>query len=383
VDVGIEVIAAGSGLEEGQGGASGYIQGLVPAMLTDPRVEHLVAYVPDWYEPAVGWSHEKLRVRRLPVPRARAARVGFEQLAVPALARRDGIDILFSTGNYRPLAYRAPNVLALHAVQHFLLSDDIGRVRSTYLRFAVPRSARTADLVVAVTERLRRDAIELLGLQPDRVVSVPMGPSPWVHELLEAGRGEVEPYAPPDGSPYVLSISRLYALKNHHRLIEAFARLVHSDGLPHKLVIVGGDADVTREQLAAAARAAGIADRVLLLGRVPQADVPGLYRGADAVAYVSLYETFGHPVLEAMATERPLVTSLTGGTAEVAGDGALLVDPENVADIAEGLRVALTDTAKREELVRRGSARVQDFSWHNCARGTVDALAEALRRRAT
>lgn len=379
--IGFEVIAGGSGLEEGQGGASGYIEGLVPAVLEDTRVERLVAYVPDWYRPASRWRHPKLVVRRLAVPRARPARVAFEQLAVPRLARRDGIDVLFCTGNARPLAYRAPNVVALHAIQHFLLRDDIGRVRSAYVRFIVPRSARSADSVVAVSEKLRRDAIELFALDPERIATVPMGPSPWVLELLEAGQSDVRPYRPPDGAPYVLSISRLYALKNHRRLIEAFADLAEADSLPHKLVIVGGDADVTREQLAAVAHRNGIGDRVLLLGRVPQADVPGLYAGADAVAYVSLYETFGHPVLETFAMERPLVASRAGGTAEVAADGARLVDPEDTSDIAAGLREVLTDSGLRDRLVSVGSARVREFSWQKCARGTVDVLEEALRRR--
>jgi glycosyltransferase involved in cell wall biosynthesis len=380
--VGFEVIAAGSGLGEGQGGASGYIEGLVPALLAESRVEHLTAYVADWYEPAARWSHPKLTVRRLPVPKKRPARVAYEQLLLPVHAARDGIDVLFSTGNFRPLTYRRPNVLALHAVQHFLLNDDIGRVRSAYVRFAVPRSARTADLVVAVTEALRKDAIRLFDLNPERVVSVPMGPSPWVLELLDAEAGAV-PYRTPDGSPYVLCISRLYALKNHRRLIEAFAELTRGEGLPHKLVIVGGDADVTRQELARVAIDAGIGERVLFLGRVPQADVPGLYGGAEAVAYVSLYETFGHPVLEAFATGRPLVTSTTGGTAEVAGGAARLVDPTSVEDIAQGLGDVLTDGALRDRLTEAGRQRVMDFSWERCARGTIDALGQALRYRAS
>jgi len=209
-----------------------------------------------------------------------------------------------------------------------------------------------------------------------------MGPSPWVFELLDTAGAGIEPYALPDSSPYVLCISRLYALKNHRRLIEAFAELVRSDGVPHKLVIVGGDADVTQAELAAVARDAGIAERVVFLGRVPQADVPGLYLGAAAVAYVSLYETFGHPVLEAFAMERPLVTSTVGGTKEVAADGARLVDPEQVSDIATGLYETLTDEALRERLVTAGRARVREFSWEKCARGTVDALEQALKRRA-
>lgn len=380
--VGVEVIAAGSGLEEGQGGASGYIEGLVPAMLTDPRVERLFAYVPRWYRPARSWSHPKLQVRSGAVPRARPARVAYEQLAVPVLATRDRIDILFSTGNYRPLAYRRPNVLALHAIQHFLLGGDIGRARSLYLTHAVPRSARTADVVVAVTETLRRDAIKLFNLSPDRIVAVPMGPAPWVLDLLGDSRARSDAYRTPDGAPYVLCISRLYSLKNHRRLIEAFAVLAHDHGIDHKLVIVGGDADVTAAELAETAKLAGVSDRVLFLGRVPQIDVPGLYAGAAAIAYVSLYETFGHPVLEAFATGIPLVTSSAGATAEVAGGAARLVDPSNVQDIAAGLGEVLSDPALRERLVQSGHRRLRDFSWQRCASGTIDALELALARRA-
>jgi glycosyltransferase involved in cell wall biosynthesis len=378
--VGYEVMAAGSGLDEGQGGASGYIEGLLPELLADARVDRITAYVADWYKPALTWSHPKLRVRRLRVPRKRPARVAYEQTVLPVRARRDGIDVLFSTGNFRPLVYSRPNVLALHAVQHFLLNDDIGRVRSAYVRFAVPRSARTADLVVAVTDALRTDAMRLFDLEPERIVSVPMGPSPWVLELMESG-GSVEPYRTPDGAPYVLCISRLYALKNHRRLIQAFARILREQSLPHHLVIVGGDADVTREELAAVAREEGIEQRVLFLGRVPQVEVPGLYAGAATVAYVSLYETFGHPVLEAFATGTPLVTSTTGGTAEVSGGAAELVDPTDVSDIVRGLSAVLTDAGLRERLAAAGRRRVQDFSWARCGRGTVDAFERALARR--
>ena len=379
--VGFEVIAAGSSLDEGQGGASGYIEGLVPAMLADPRIEHFTAYVADWYTPATSWSHPKLTVRPCRAPRARPARVVYEQLRVPQRARSDGIDVLFSSGNFRPLLYRDPNVVALHAVQYFLLDDQIGRIRGSYVRHFVPRSVRSADVVVAVTETLRRDAIELFDLDPERIVSVPMGPSPWVLELLQNGSAAVDPYRLEDGAPYVLSISRLYALKNHQRLIQAFAELVAEKKLPHKLLVVGGDADVTRQQLESVAAEVGIGDRVIFLGRVEQQLVPALYRGASAVAYVSLYETFGHPVLEAFATGAPVVTSSTGATAEVAGGAARLVDPRDVGSIVGGLAEVIGDEATRHRMAAAGRARVADFSWERCAKGTIDALELALARR--
>jgi O-antigen biosynthesis alpha-1,2-mannosyltransferase len=202
-----------------------------------------------------------------------------------------------------------------------------------------------------------------------------------VLDLLDSAGADVQPYRTPDGAPYVLSISRLYALKNHRRLIEAFASLIREQGLPHVLAIVGGDADVTRAELEQVADRAGIRDRVLFLGRVPQADVPGLYRGADAIAYVSLYETFGHPVLEAFATGTPLVTSTTGATAEVAGGAARLVDPHDIADIAQGLGDVLGDAWLRARMAEAGRRRVRDFSWERCATGTVDAMQTALARR--
>jgi glycosyltransferase involved in cell wall biosynthesis len=380
--IGFETIAAGSTLEAGSGGAPGYFHALIPRLRDDPRVEHLTLFVPDWYERAAEWEHPKATVVRCRVPKARPLRVAYEQLALPRQANRARIDCLISPSNYRPLRYRPPNVLVLHAIQYFLLGDDIGRMRSAYLKFAVPRSVRTADRTVTVTETLREDAIRLFGADAERLVAVHMGAQPWVAELVESGREfEAEPYRPGDGSPYVLSISRLYALKNHARLIRAFARLCREREVPHKLLIVGGEADLTIADLETVAREAGVADRAIFLGRVEQEMVDGLYAGASAIAYVSLYETFGHPVLEAFATGTPLLTSTTGATAEVAGGAARLVDPEDEADIAAGLGDVLFDEKLRERLVADGLERVREFSWDACARGTLDAVEAALERR--
>lgn len=379
IRLGVEIISAGTSVEEGEGGAGGYYNGLIPELCEDPRIAEVIAYVAGWYGPARRWRHPKLRVRRCPVPRARVPRVAYEQFAIPCHARRDRVDVLFSPGNCRPLLYRGPNVLALHAVQHFLFGGDIGRIRSAYVKFVVPRSARTADRVLAVSETLRQDAIRLFDLDPKRISTVWMGPTPWADEL-RASTDTVAPYRTPEGVPYVLCISRLYKHKNHRRLIEAFARAVEPGDLPHQLLIVGGDADVTADELAVRARSIGVGDRVKLLGRVPETTVAGLYAGADLVAYVSLYETFGHPVLEAFATGTALLTSAHGATAEIAGDGALCVDPTDVDVIAQGLRSILLDEGLRQRLVAAGRARIAQFSWRRCAQESVAALVSVSGR---
>lgn len=380
--VGLEAIAAGSSIEEGAGGARGYFEGILAPIATDPRVSELIVYLPAWLNAGQAWHPPNSRVVRCPVPRARPLRVAYEQFSLARRATRDRLDVLFSPGNYRPLGYRSVNVLGLHAIQHFLLGDDIGRFRSAYMHFAVPRSVRTADMTIAGSETLRRDAIELWDLDPERIVAVPLGPSPWVGELLSRnGATHVEPHRLSDGTPYLLCVSRLYGLKNHRRLIAAFTRLVHDDQIPHRLLIVGGDADITAAELSAVARQEGISGRVEFLGRVPQRDIPGLYAGASAIAYVSLYETFGHPVLEAFAMQRPLLTSSRGATGEIAGNAALLVDPLDVEAIADGLARILRDEALRVRLIAAGAMRVREFSWERYARGSVDVMEQAVERR--
>ena len=147
----------GSGFGEGQGGASGYIEGIVPELLADPRIERLTAYVARSYRPAADWSHPEA-ARSMASGAFRSGQAASRSSKRLFRSTHVGIGSTFCS----PLATSAPwptgepNVLALHAIQHFLLNDDIGRVRSAYVRFAVPRSARSADIVVAVSEALRR-----------------------------------------------------------------------------------------------------------------------------------------------------------------------------------------------------------------------------------
>jgi glycosyltransferase involved in cell wall biosynthesis len=380
--VGLEAIAAGSGLEEGAGGARGYYEGVLAPLAGDQRVEELVTYVPAWLDAGAVWRPAKSRLVRCQVPKGRPLRVAYEHLGLTLRATRDHLDVLFSTGNYRPLTYTGVNVVGLQAIQHFILRDDVGRFRGAYMDFAVPRSVRSADMTIASSETLRHDAIRLWNLDPERIVGVPLGPPPWIAEMISSdAASKVEPHRLPDGAPYVMCISRLYALKNHRRLIEAFARLVKDGHVSHKLLIVGGDADVTAAELAAVAAEQGVSDCVRLLGRVPQKQVPGLYAGASAIAYVSLYETFGHPVLEAFAMGRPLLTSNAGATAETAGGAALLADPLDVEAIAAGLREILFDEELRARLSAAGAKRVRDFSWERYAKGSMDAIERALELR--
>jgi glycosyltransferase involved in cell wall biosynthesis len=383
--VGLDMISAGSGIEPAAGGMPTYYQGLTEGLVKLDEIEALVAFVPPASDALRLPGGDKVETVLCSGLRAgRPGRVAYEQLRLPVLARRQAVDVLLSTVNVRPFTWRGPSVVVLQSMQSFFLPDRIGLARRAYLKAFVPRSLRGADRVIAVSEAARRDAIELFGLDPRRVVAVHHGCSPWALEAGARFEREGRPPVPPpleDGRPYVVMVSSLYGLKNHRRLIEAFAEATAGSAAPHELVIAGREADVTIAELREVAARAGAEDRVRLLGAYPQQHLPALIANADAVAYPSLYETFGHPVLEAFALRRPLLTANVGGAAEVAADAAITVDPTDVGAIAAGLSRLLGDAALREELVSAGSRRLRDFSWEGTARGTAAALRAAIASR--
>jgi alpha-1,3-rhamnosyl/mannosyltransferase len=204
--------------------------------------------------------------------------------------------------------------------------------------------------VIAVSEFTKRDVLELFALPEDRVRVVP---------------NAVDALFSPDGSAadgdYVLAVGTLEPRKNLARLVEAMR------DIDLELRVVGArgwgdvEADVIRGK------------RLMTLGYVPDDELARLYRGAACVAYPSLYEGFGIPVLEAMASGAPVVTSKDTAMAEVADGAAVLVDPEDVESIAAGIRDAI---ARRDELSRAGIERAKSYTWDAAAAATADVYRE-------
>jgi glycosyltransferase involved in cell wall biosynthesis len=263
----------------------------------------------------------------------------------------------------------------LQSIQYLFFPRVFGRLRRTYLNAIVPASLRSAQAVIVVSEWEKQEAVRLFNLDPDRVFTVHHGISDRVtNATLPVGKAE------PVAHPYILMASTLNTYKNHARLIQAYADLRRRRTIPHHLVLVGGDADLSRQDLARVADENGVGEQVELLGSVPHQDIPGLIGRADVVAYPSLCETFGLPILEALALGRPLVTSGVGAMAEIAGDAARLVDPQDVASIAAGLEDAIFDESLRSHLRIAGPERAAQFTWERCAEGTLRALRYATNQ---
>jgi alpha-1,3-rhamnosyl/mannosyltransferase len=247
-----------------------------------------------------------------------------------------------------PLGFGGPSVLTLHDL-HFERDPSVmGIADRITFKAVVPRSARRADLVLAVSERTKRDAIELYGLSSDKVVVTPHGVDPAFGPLGPAVEGD-----------YLLFVGAIQSRKDPRAALHAAL------AVGRRLVVVGPEKDPS---LAAELRAGGAEVR----GWVAQDELAALYRGAAALVLPSRFEGFGIPVLEAMASGTPVVLSDDAALREVAGPAGLYAEGR---DFASPVRLAL---AERAQYARAGLERAKLFSWEETARLTAAAYRAVL-----
>jgi glycosyltransferase involved in cell wall biosynthesis len=267
--------------------------------------------------------------------------------SVPRALRRLGTD-LCHTQYALPLRSPCPIVVTVHDVSFAKGRGLMGRTDRAVFGLVVPRAVRGAARVLTVSERTKRDLVELYGVPAERIVVAPNGVDPA--------------FSPDDGSgDYVLSVGAIQHRKNQLAALEA-AREV---GLP--LVVAGPDKD---PRLADELRRRG----ARLEGYVAIERLAELYRGAACLVQSSRFEGFGLPVVEAMASGTPVVAVSDPALSEVAGDAAVVVGEEGLAD---GIRTAL---AERERLVAAGLERARAFSWRATAERTLAVYLEVLGR---
>ncbi len=293
----------------------------------------------------------------------------FPLLLGPA-ARRRRVALLHCPAALAP--WRAPRGVPLVLTVHDLLAFDHPRWLTpsnvAQQRLVLGLALRAAALVLTPSAFTRdRLRARFPFLDADRVRVIPWG----VDARFVAQEG-ADPR--PRSRPYVLAVGTWQPRKGLDVALDAFAALSRTGTHERELLIAGargwGDA--------ALARRAAAQPGVRVLGRVSDADLAALYRGADCLLFCSRGEGFGFPLLEAMASGTPVICSDRASLPELAGGAALLVDPADPAGIAATLGALLADPPRRAELADRGRRRATDFTWERCARETVAAYADAL-----
>jgi glycosyltransferase involved in cell wall biosynthesis len=303
----------------------------------------------------------------------RFATVLFEHTRLPMLIRKHRLDVFHSPGNIAPVWIPAASVVTLHTIHHYIVPHLIARSSMVYRRALMPGTVRRADSIITISDFVRTNLKTLLNVPDDRMITV--------YEGVESSfaNGHHAPNPPQLPARFLLWVSALWRYKNAETLLRAFQLLKSNDRIEHKLVIVGDGWIDYRRELEQLARDLGVAPDVVFTGRVP--DVLPYYSAADAFICPSLHEEFGLPVLEAMAAGAPVIVSDRGSLPEIAGDAALIVDPESPSQIAQAVRRALTDKTMRLDLIARGRKRAATFTWEKTAQGTLAAYSHAFSRR--
>ena len=316
-----------------------------------------------------------LTVVPIPCAARRIARIVWEHTELPRLAVRHGLDVLHCTSYVCPaVKVSVPYVVTIHDT---LAIDRPGWCKPTnawYFQFALRRSVRVASRIIAVSQQTARDLCRCMKVAASDVRVVHAG----VDEIFSADGDPLlryrvrSRYALPER--YILYVGNVEPKKNVLNVLEVQHR-IHERGLPHKLVMAGGRAWKSRSERKRIGR--GVASGgVVWIGYADRGDLPYIYQMADVFLFPSLYEGFGFPPLEAMASGTPVVSSLRGALAETAADAAIVVEPDDADQIAAAVIAAITDAPLRSRHIQMGLERSGAFTWTRSARATRSVYEE-------
>ena len=357
-------------------GPSRYATNLVQALLAQPSEHRFTVFL---NEQVRGLPFEPARPARVIRTRAPTSRTGvrvlWEHLLAPWHIAAKRLDVVHSMLNVVPLASPTRHVVTVHDLSFMRTPGAHPTHRRWYLTAATWLSARRARVVLADSSATKHDVIELLGIDESRVHVVYPGreaafrprPSREVYEFLE-GRNLKR--------PFVLFVGTLEPRKNVDVLVRAFGEVARG-GFQGDLVLAGGSGWATAGIDSALAESP-VRRRIHRVGYVKQEDLPYWYCAADLVVYPSSYEGFGIPVLEAMASGTPVITSNRSSLPEVAGDAALTVDPRDVHQLADAMAAVLASPERRAQMCERGLIQARQFDWTVAAQRCLNLYRHAL-----
>ena len=352
-----------------------YARELIPALVAAAPGDRFTAFVNR--EAAAGDGPWRGLSDMVTVPvsaRNRVQWVRGEQQLLPPLARRAGVDLVHSLASTTPAWGSFRRVVTIHDLIYRHVPEAHPGLRSLGMRVLIPLAARRSHRIIVDAASTQEDLLALRGVTADKIDVVPLGlgstfagaaqPESEVRAQLGAGQRSI-----------ALSVSAKLAHKNLMRLIGALSTIPPER---RPLLILPGYPTPYEARLRERVHKLGLDDDVRFLGWVSTEMLEGLYAAAAVFVFPSLVEGFGLPVLEAMARGVPVACSDRGAVAEVAGDAALLFDPESESAIAESITRLLSDRELAERLARDGRERARGFTWKATAEGTLASYRRAL-----
>jgi len=299
--------------------------------------------------------------------------------SIPRVLRKIDADLFLSPDAYLSLKTNVDSIAVFHDLNFEHYPEDLPFLERKYYRHFFPRYAQKAKKIVTVSEFSRKDIINLYDVPEDKVSVVYNGANedfmPVDESVSEETRKKLS-----NACPYFIFVGALHPRKNLARLFQAFDYFKDQHKTDIKLVVVGNKKFWTSE-IQQAFEGMRNKDEVIFSGRMPAEDLHKAVGSALAMTYVSYFEGFGIPIIEAYRCDTPVVTSNVTSMPEVAGDAAILVDPFSVKSIAGGLEKVAFDPELREEMVRKGRERKKVFTWQNSADGLWEVIENVLNQK--
>jgi len=310
----------------------------------------------------------------------RAANFFWHVLKYPQFAQRRDWDVCFFPAAHRRLPANSPCPV-VGAVHDMAPWWELSKREylNTAIRMVLPSALRRLDRIIAVSQWVKQELVNIAGIKENKIEVVPNGidsaafyPRPRGEESVVL----IQPFS--FRRPYVLYASRIeHPLKNHSNLIKAFGIFKERTKYPHRLVLAGSESRGA-EKVKEAADASPYRNDIFFTGHFPTSSLPELYSGADIVVVPSLYEGFGMGVLEAMASGIPVACARAASLPETAEHAALYFNPNDVEDMADRMVNLTANRDVHRECRRLGLERAQNFSWDRCAERTLEIIQKTV-----
>ncbi len=293
-----------------------------------------------------------------------------DSTTIQNIALSEKADIIHFFYNWSfPFMKKVPSVLTIHDVIPFTFREAMGPVRNLFLyKPGIKMACRLNDMIATVSEFSKQDISKKVGVSLDKIRVMPNGlreTNPRDTSLEEELKKKFD-----INEDFVLNVGGIHERKNIVRLIHAFSRLTNNKGYSGKLLITGSVSGAPYQEKMkkicdVAVRETGMENKIIFTGFISEKELDSLFTMADFLIYPSLYEGFGIPILEAMKAGLPVITSNITGMAEVAGDAAYLVNPENIDEMTSAMSELLQNEKLREEMKQKGIERARSYTWQN------------------
>ncbi|MCL2761286.1 MAG: glycosyltransferase family 4 protein [Desulfuromonadales bacterium] len=358
-----------------QGGPRTYVLGLLDALLSiDKENEYILFYNDPSHMGRFPMAKEIVIKGKNPV-----ARLWREHILVPCACKREKVDILHCTKSAIPFFSVCPTVVTLHDLIPLKHPETEKLGARVYWKMHIPHAVKKSDFIITISEHAKKEIIDDYNISPDKIKIIALGFNPAMSLPRESEKGDKIrlKYGLPE--KYILYVGTIQPRKNISTLIEAYAKLKsRRDAMP-KLVITGRKGWLY-EKLFKRIEELGLKDDIIFTGFLPDDELPYIYDNALLFAYLSLFEGFGLPPLEAMACGIPVIVSDSTSMPEVVGDAGIKLPPKDIEGVAAAIEKILDNPEYAKKLGEAGRERSKLFSWEFTARETLKVYKEVFQK---